>query len=131
MIERIKQIADNENISINAFEKKIAASEGVIRRAIKNNTDIQSKWLSKIMNHYPQYSCEWLLTGKGSMLKNEEDTNYEAVLIYLRDHIDELLEDTRFNHFMDLLLAKREVLKKEKDLDHILQDFKDRALNNK
>ena len=49
----------------------IGASDGMIRRAIKNNTDIQSKWLSAIADNYPNLSVDWLLTGRGSMLKSD------------------------------------------------------------
>ena len=38
-------------------------------RAINNKTDIQSKWLSVIADNYPHLNLEWLITGRGSMLK--------------------------------------------------------------
>ena len=43
----------------------------MIRRAIKNNTDIQSKWLSITADIYPNLDINWLLTGRGFMLKSE------------------------------------------------------------
>ena len=48
MIERLKLFIDTLGISTSAFEQRISASDGMIRRAIKNNTDIQSRWLSNI-----------------------------------------------------------------------------------
>ena len=71
MVERIKNIIDYENISVRAFEQKIGASNGLIRKAIANNTDIQGKWLVLIAENYPHISPEWLLTGNGSMFKEE------------------------------------------------------------
>lgn len=71
---RISQIAENENIKITYLERKIGASAGVLSRAIRNNTDIQSKWIQCIIENYPLYNAEWLLTGKGSMFKNQPDT---------------------------------------------------------
>lgn len=71
MIDRIKKIVDYENISIRAFEQKIGASNGLIRKAITNNTDIQGKWLSIIVENYPHINSEWLLTGSGEMLKEK------------------------------------------------------------
>jgi hypothetical protein len=41
----------------------------MIRRAINNNTDIQSKWIEKISDNYPDLNIEWLVTGKGEILK--------------------------------------------------------------
>lgn len=51
------------------MEKTIGASKGVLSRAINNGTDIQSKWIQIIVENYPRYSTEWLLTGRGEMLK--------------------------------------------------------------
>ncbi|HPW66062.1 MAG TPA: S24 family peptidase [Salinivirgaceae bacterium] len=87
MIERIRKIIENEQISVRAFEQKIKASNGLIRKAIANNTDIQSKWVTNIVENYPQYSADWLLTGSGSMLKDTEsvpravksDSNKEGI----------------------------------------------------
>lgn len=84
MIERLKQFIDNQGLSVSAFEQRIGASDGMIRRAIKNNTDIQSKWLSKISDNYHDISLEWLITGHGSMLKS--DTNDSNIPIA---HIEE------------------------------------------
>lgn len=70
MINRLCQFIESQGISINAFERKISASNGMIRKAISNNTDIQSKWLLKIIENFPQLNIEWLFTGNGPMLKD-------------------------------------------------------------
>ncbi len=72
MIERIKEFIESQNISIRAFEQKISASNGLIRKAIVNNTDIQSKWLENIVENYPHINTDWLLTGKGNMLRSQD-----------------------------------------------------------
>ena len=56
MIERISQFIQNQGISVRSFEQSISASDGMIRRAINNKTDIQSKWLSVIADNYPHHS---------------------------------------------------------------------------
>ena len=70
ILDRIGKIAQNEGISIGALERNIGASKGVLSRALANGTDIQTKWLSVLVENYPQYSPEWLLTGRGEMLKS-------------------------------------------------------------
>lgn len=70
ILPRIKQIALNEGITIGALERIIGASKGVLSRAIANGTDIQSKWLEAIVENYPQYSAQWILTGIGDMLQS-------------------------------------------------------------
>ena len=71
ILSRIQEIASNEGITIGAMERTIGASKGVLSRAINNGTDIQAKWLSIIVEKYPRYSTGWLLTGAGSMLKDD------------------------------------------------------------
>jgi len=68
ILYRIRDLAINEGITIGFLEKQIGASKGVLSRAIKNGSDIQSKWLQLIIDNYPQYSSSWLLTGNGQMI---------------------------------------------------------------
>ena len=87
ILSRIQEIAINEGITIGALERIIGASKGVLSRAISNGTDIQSKWLQKIVENYPHYSANWILTGEGSMLKSEikgtASPNTWTLLIYI------------------------------------------------
>ena len=69
ILSRIEKIASLEGIKIGAFEKSIGASKGVLSRALKQNTDIQAKWLQRVVENYPQYSARWLLTGKGDVMR--------------------------------------------------------------
>ena len=68
-------MAETEGISISALEKSIGASKGVLSRALKHGTDIQVKWLNALVENYPNYSPEWILTGKGPMLRNQGTTD--------------------------------------------------------
>lgn len=70
ILSRIQKIINSENITVGALERQIGASKGVLSRAINNGTDIQSKWLQILVENYPQYSAQWLLTGRGEMLKS-------------------------------------------------------------
>lgn len=78
ILYRIELLTKKEGVTITALERKIGASKGVLSRALNNNTDIQAKWIQSIVENYPQYSPEWLLTGKGSMLKSDykNDTGF-------------------------------------------------------
>lgn len=73
ILSNVERIIANEGITAGALERKIGASKGVLSRAIANGTDIQSKWLVLIVENYPQYNTEWLLTGNGPMLKPPTD----------------------------------------------------------
>lgn len=70
MIGRLSKFIDSLNVSVRQFELSIRASNGLIRKAIANQTDIQSKWITVIAENYPQLNLDWLFTGKGEMLKS-------------------------------------------------------------
>ena len=72
ILSRIQEISTAEGVTIGAMERSIGASKGVLSRAISNGTDIQSKWIQKIVENYPRYSPGWLLTGEGDMLKAKQ-----------------------------------------------------------
>lgn len=78
MIERLSQFIQYQRVSVRAFEQSINASDGMIRRAIANKTDIQSKWLSIIAENYPNLSIDWLITGKGNMIKGKLSESAEC-----------------------------------------------------
>ena len=75
ILDRFLEIANNEGITITKLETILGMSKGVLSRAIKKETDIQAKWISILVENYPRYSTEWLLTGKGEMLKTVEVDN--------------------------------------------------------
>ena len=88
ILEKIAQIAQNEGITIGALEKSIGASKGVLSRALTQGTDIQFKWVGKIVENYPHYSAQWLLTGEGEMLLSSSD-KHEGTTKELRRNYEE------------------------------------------
>lgn len=78
ILERISKIAENEGITMTGLEAVIGASKGVLSRAVKNGTDIQSKWIVKIVENYPQYSS-WILTGDDNDINNLNLNDDESI----------------------------------------------------
>lgn len=95
ILSRIQEIVTKEGTTLTAMERSIGASKGVLSRAIANGTDIQSKWIQGVVENYPSYSADWLITGRGAMLKADEESikspninqNYEGVPYYNVDFI--------------------------------------------
>lgn len=85
MIERLAQFIQSLGISVRAFEISIAASDGMIRRAINNKSDIQSKWISSIADNYPQLNLDWLIIGHGAMLRDEQTLSVAREPIVTQD----------------------------------------------
>jgi len=91
--DRILKIVQNEGISIRSLERKISCSNGVLAKCIQKGTDINSLWLSKIIETLPAYNADWLLTGRGEMLicKNDGNANGNNIPGY-ESRIDEIIE---------------------------------------
>lgn len=68
--ERLEKIAAFDSLSIRRFEEKCGLKRGNISN-MSNESSIGSDKLSKIIDAYSSIDIEWLLTGKGDMLKNE------------------------------------------------------------
>lgn len=64
--ERILKFIEYKGISVNAFEKSIGKSTNYVR----NSKSFTSNVLASIMEIYPEISIDWLITGKGKMLKS-------------------------------------------------------------
>lgn len=99
ILQVFTEIAQREGISITNLEKTIGASKGVLSRAISKGTDIQAKWLLALVDNYPQYSAEWILTGNGPMLQKDsansinKETDPEVLrdkLVNLQNQLDAL-----------------------------------------
>ena len=80
MEERIKKLIEYYGLSIYAFEQKISASEGQIYKGLSRKKGFQSATIVKILEVFPDISPDWLLLGKGEMLRqNSEKNNDERV----------------------------------------------------
>lgn len=110
MIERLNEFIKSQGLTTIEFERKISASDGVIRKSIRNNTDIQSKWLVKIAENYPILDMNWLLTGEGSMYRTPGVMNEAPPPD--RDEVVRLLREKVADQqkIIDLLEEKVEVL---------------------
>ena len=94
MIERILQIIDFKGINKSKFYKETGLSNGFLDKV----RDIGASKIEYILNSYPEINPEWLLTGKGEMLKSEIKSAIDAPnpirdkLIARQDQLIEKLE---------------------------------------
>lgn len=85
MNDRLKRFLDYQGMSVRQFETTIGSSDGKIAKFLTSNSSLKSDTLNQIMENFPQLSIEWLLTGKGDMLKPStsiNDTNYTRPMPY-------------------------------------------------
>ena len=73
-INRVIQYIDNKGINNSLFEKKCGLSNGYLGTQLRRNADLGEGVLNKILDNCLDVSPEWLLTGRGEMLKSEGAT---------------------------------------------------------
>ena len=70
-VSRIKEFIDFKGLSVRKFEEAVGFSNGAFATQYKNNKSIGSDKIENILYSFPELNTEWLLTGKGDMLKSE------------------------------------------------------------
>lgn len=100
-IDRLKQYIDYKGFNNRNFELEIGLSNGYLGTQLKRNADLGESILMKIIDNCLDINPEWLLTGKGSMLKEENNSSQiphkeeeeQNTIHLLQDHITTLKEN--------------------------------------
>lgn len=90
--ERILKYITEKGISVYAFENAINVSRGTISKAIKAKNSIGSAILENILTTYTDLNPEWLLTGKGKMLREEDNLLNNKAPASPPDIVDKLFQ---------------------------------------
>lgn len=71
ILERIKEYIDSKGISVAAFERSIGMSNASFGKSLRSKGAIGTDKLENILSVYKDLSAEWLMTGRGEMLKTK------------------------------------------------------------
>ncbi len=69
--ERLSQFIASVGETPTSFEAKIGVSKGAIYKPIRNGKTVGLEILVKIFSNYPELDVEWLITGSGTMFRQE------------------------------------------------------------
>lgn len=70
IITRIYQIIDYKNVKVKDFEQANNLTNGYLRNMRNNNSDMGESIIAQIIENNPDISLDWLLTGRGEMLRD-------------------------------------------------------------
>lgn len=73
--ERLEVYMIHKGLNANRMTTEAGLSIGLIGRAIKNNTTLNSETIEKILHAYPDLNPEWLLLEQGDMIKSAQNIN--------------------------------------------------------
>lgn len=93
ILERIKEYIDFKGINISNFERSIGMSNASFGKSLRNGGAIGTDKLENILTVYTDINIEWLLTGRGSMIKSENIKEENLCIIHNPVYTEKLNED--------------------------------------
>ena len=73
--DRIEYIILQEKLSIAAFERQIGVGRNSLSTSLRKQSAISHEVITKIFEHFPKYSLEWIFFG----IKKPEDIEIEKL----------------------------------------------------
>ncbi|MGI6243787.1 MAG: XRE family transcriptional regulator [Prevotella sp.] len=70
--QRIRQIIEKGNLSVNAFAKKIGVPQRTLANMLSRGTEPSAKTINAVIATFPNLNKDWLLTGTGPMIITED-----------------------------------------------------------
>lgn len=71
MIGRIKFLIENTGLSERAFALRCGINQPTLFNQLKGNRAVSLQTLESILKAFPEVSADWLICGKGQMLKED------------------------------------------------------------
>lgn len=94
--ERVRAFMKARRISVNYLSKVLNVPQPTLHRQLGDCGMINIEGLQAILVHYPELSADWLLLGKGNMLRDDnnevKDKSADTSTIEL---LKEMLDDER------------------------------------
>jgi len=122
IIERIYQLIDYKKDSVYKISNEIGVSNGYFSKTKAKKGSVGGDIIEKIVNYYTDVNVEWLITGEGPMLKQEQksqtNTPDDKYLKLLEEHNKTLKEQLKDKE-------EKEALYKEK-----IQELQQRMQTN-
>lgn len=99
-LQRLKIYIDYKGLTNKDFEISVGFSNGAFASQLKNNRTIGVDKLENILLVYPEINGDWLLTGKGEMLRTEgsagpPSADQAEILELLRWKVERLEEENK------------------------------------
>ncbi len=98
-IDRLEFFMKTEGLNSNSLTVAAGLSNGLIGKALKNRSSMNSDSIERILCAYTNLSAEWLMIGKGTMYVNDQpakasdipnNLNSDSLVFFLRDKNKEL-----------------------------------------
>lgn len=78
MIERIMEIMRNKGFNSSRFAEEIGIQRAAMSHILNGRNNVSLDVCKKILEKFPEISADWLLFGKGEMMRVDVDMNPAA-----------------------------------------------------
>ena len=75
MRQRIQQIMESEDITPARFADKLQIGRAVISHILNGRNNPSLDVISRILLEFPEINSDWLISGKGTMYRNQAEKN--------------------------------------------------------
>lgn len=94
--ERLQLFLDSQDVNAYRVNKQAGLSKGLLTKALQGRKGLSSQSLEQILLAYPELDADWLMTGRGEMIRNEKP---EVKTPPLPEDLDRSLYRTLLWHF--------------------------------
>ena len=123
--DRVLQISDYKGVSKEKFFEELEVSYGNFKGKAKESA-LNSNVLEKIIAKMPEISAEWLLTGKGEMLKSSVQNIVQNSGKNSINNISGNIEQQNYNELMEIIREKdRQIAKKDEQINKLIEKLTD------
>lgn len=118
-IDRLEAFMQAEGLNSNSLTVAAGLSHGLVSKALKRRSSMNSDSIENILCAYPHLNADWLMAGRGTMFvehssecvtKTSIEANNDSLTFFLRDRNKELESENR------RLLAENSSLKTRLEL---------------
>jgi plasmid maintenance system antidote protein VapI len=74
--QRLREVFKQKNVTVNSIYKELNIPQTTLNNQINGETEVSINTVIAIIDLYEDICCEWLLTGKGEMIKNEQNLEH-------------------------------------------------------
>lgn len=96
MLQRIKQIIEQEKLSSTQFASEIGVQRSALSHVLSGRNNPSLDFMMKIKTRYPEINLDWLLLGKGKMTGVAEKKESAAMQTSKKEPIKESSKEIQF-----------------------------------
>lgn len=110
ILERIKQYYESKGMSAREFSLSIDRSAAYFSNTLKSGSSPGGDLLSSIFDTYPDLNIDWVFTGRGDMISENDKVNDSPSDYQPADLIDKAIDKKIDRKIEDLSISLKELI---------------------